>query len=183
MRNRLRIKPFLNRVDIPWLVTVLWEKRFGGPKEATKLIDNIMEFLNSDKNQWDSYEFGDQRFGQYMYNVGFEFFDLIYHKEEPDILMLCGYEETESYGWISNMDKYKHPIDPVFRFVDELNDDHLVSMISEANLGTRLYSTHMLQLFEKELARRGFDSKKYKVTDAGWSKQAKMIFNEMTRRL
>lgn len=152
-RSELRIRPFLDRVDIPYLIEYIWptENKEGMIQYINEVIDLIQEeyFVRKWENN------PDLRFGQYMFNSGHGIFNTIYYMEEPEILMLCGWKDTESYGWISIMDKFQNTLEtPKFRFIDQLDTNHLKTMVEEYNNEIRNYNPNIILLFEKELERR-----------------------------
>ena len=181
MRNKKRIKPFLSRVDIPLLITQLWNKDMGGPEKAQEYIDAVTKHVKSPEFLASWLEQYDLRFGQKLINDGFDFFHRIYAKEESEILMMCGYLDVESYMWGSNYNEDgTQRQEAVLRFVDELDDKHLKTMITEANAGKRVYPRAYVKLFQKELERRGFVNIVF--TEEGEELQSKMFDNEMARR-
>lgn len=166
MRTHLRIDPFLQKVDIPLLVTLLLDTDSnyspGKPEESLYYIDVISDGVKKNAEHWK--ENPDLRFGQMMFNAGFSLFEKIYHKEEYEILMMCGYKDVESFGWVSVLNADGELIEPVFRYICDLNTDHLRKMIAEANEGTRAYPFKHLELFEKELMSRSIPDR---LTDEG----------------
>jgi len=181
MRNKNRIVPFLSRVDIPLLVTQLWNKDIGGPEKAQEYIDAVTKHVESPEFLASWLEDYDLRFGQKLVNDGFDIFHLIYAKEESEILMMCGYLDVESYMWASNINEDGSiRQEQVLRFIDELDDKHLKTMITEANAGKRLYPVNYVKLFQKELERRGFTNIVF--TEEGKELQSKIFDDEMARR-
>lgn len=155
MRSKLRIRPFLDRVDIPYLIKYLWADNTDKTNIA-HYTDEVIDFV-LDKDFIGIWENNpDLRFGQYMFNSGHGIFNAIYYMEEPEILMLCGWKDTESHGWISIMDKFQNTLEtPKFRFIDQLDTNHLKTMVGEYNNEIRSYNPNMITLFEKELKERG----------------------------
>lgn len=157
MRNKGRIKPFLRRVDLGFLIAQLWSKELGSPEDALNYQKDLEAHVYSDSflNFWENNY--DLRFTQLLCNNNYILFEPLYNKEEKDLLMMCGYTETESTLWGSNYgDDGLQLKETKYSFIDELDDLHLRKMISEANNKDRLYSPDMLKLFEKELHDRGF---------------------------
>lgn len=155
MRDKHRIEPFLRRVDVGLLIAITG--KFKKPEKALEYQKSLEDFIATPAFVTKWLDNPDLRFGQYLFNEGIELFDYFYNHEEPDLLELCGYSKVESTIWGSNFDsKGKQLKEPVYRFIDELDDYHLRIMITEANMKERLYSPDMLKLFEQELCNRGF---------------------------
>jgi hypothetical protein len=166
-----RIPLFLSRLDIEKLVLKLWhttEDREDSDFhidlemiiEAVRDKDFIELWMNNP----------DLRFGQAMVNLGYNIFDPLYHLEESEILVnWCGYSRPESYIWGSNYNEDGSiRKKPLYRFIDQLDDKHLATMVDEANAGTRYYNPTMVDIFIEELHRRGFIN--YSLTDEGRDK-------------
>lgn len=155
MRNHLRIKPFLEKLDTFKLLKAMAEEEgwVNSEEELTDISEKIREAI--DVEFWEQNP--DLRFGQMMFNRGYDIFSNIYYLEEPDILMMCGYDDVEAFGWVSVMDKDQNLIDPVFRFINELSTDHLETMLTEVSEGKRLYPIQAIKMFQKELGKRGIE--------------------------
>lgn len=152
-RSELRIRPFLDRVDIPYLIEYIWPT--GNKEGMIQYINEVIDLIQEEYfvRKWENNP--DLRFGQYMFNSGHGIFNSLYNTEEPQILMLCGWKDTESYGWISIMDKFQNTLEtPKFRFIDQLDTNHLKTMVEEYNNEIRNYNPNIILLFEKELERR-----------------------------
>lgn len=164
MRIVERIPLFLSRVNLDSILLKLWHTTED--QEEAVNFDSIIEFVYSDtfKDYWTSNP--DLRFGQAMVNLGYNIFDPLYHKEEYEVLMLCGYSRPESYIWGSNYNEDGSVREKtLYRFIDELGDKHLATMVDEANDGVRYYDPTIVEIFCEELHRRGFVN--YKLTDKG----------------
>lgn len=161
MRNKLRIRPFLDRVDIPYLIEYIWpigNKETKNRDGVVQYINEVMDLIQEESfiKKWENNP--DLRFGQYMFNSGHGIFNTMYNTEEPQTLMVCGWKDTESYGWISMMDKFQNILEtPQFRFIDQLDTDHLKTMVGEYYNEIRAYNPSMILLFEKELRERGVE--------------------------
>jgi len=181
MRTHLRIDPFLQKLDIPLLVTLLLDNSDyspGKPEESLYYIDVVSDGVKKNTDHWK--ENPDLRFGQMMFNAGFTLFERIYHKEEYEILMMCGYSDVESFGWISILNVDGELIEPRYRYICDLDTDHLRKMIAEANAGTRAYPFKHLELFEKELTSRSIADK---LTDEGKLNQYELFAKNIYRFL
>jgi hypothetical protein len=151
MRSELRIKPFLSRLDVPELIRSMYPDM----ADTSEMVDRTMSTIDSKDfvRYWE--ENPDLRFGQLMFNLGLEFFDPVYHKEESQILFQCGYPISKCIQWTSLLDKDKNMLDkPVNRFIDELDTDHLLTMVEEHNTGKRYYNEAIIQIFLDELESR-----------------------------
>lgn len=174
MRAAQRIPLFLSRVKIVELLLKL--------EADAKDIEKLLEIIQSDefKDYWMNNQ--DLRFGQLLYNMGYLVFNKVYSYEEHEILNeYCGYSLPESHIWASNYneDGSLRP-DPVYRFIDELDDKHLATMVEEANVGRRYYNPAMVDIFCEELHRRGFVN--YKLTDEG-REQMKILRDKLNIKI
>jgi len=172
MRQKERIKPFLRRLDLTLLLTLIKPESIKlCPEDFIKIVDDVAAAVENNTNYWE--ENPDLRFAQLMTNLGFTWFDGIYYKEETELLLMLGYTAEESYLWGSNYDKHGNRLaKTVFRFIDELDDTHLKIMIDEAEEGKRLYPAGYLHLFQAELSNRGFTN--IKLSKNGWAKQEEL---------
>lgn len=162
MRNKHRIEPFLSRVDIGLLIATIGG--FKRPEEALEYQKLVEDYIATPAfiNEW--LDNPDLRFGQNMYNEGFELFDKFYYYQEAELLKLCGYTNSESYMWGSNYNEDgTESKETLYKFIDELDDKHLANMVDEANNGTRFYHPFYVDIFCEELLRRGFVN--YKLID------------------
>jgi len=160
MRSQHRIEPFLKKVDIDKLISIIDNDQENKLtiNEANELSNSVKDYLSKNTEFWKNNY--DLRFGQLLFNAGFNYFDSIYTLEEPEILMMCGYDDVESYGWVSLLNSEGELLEkPVFRFFNELDTDHLKKMMEEADKGVRYYSIDTINLFEKVLESRGLDIK------------------------
>jgi len=156
MRNKLRIKPFLERVDIGMLLAHS-DLKFDSPEEAIELGHTLTSMINSDLFIEHWIDNCDLRFAQALSTFGDDYFDCFFYKEEHELLQLCGYTENESHMWVSNYNEDGTlREEPVCRFIDQLDNTHLFRMIDEANNFKRIYPVKYLLLFERELCDRGF---------------------------
>ena len=163
-----RIPLFISRVRVMDILLKLWHETED--QEDKIDFDSIVEFVHSPAFAvyWTSNP--DLRFGQLMVNEGFNIFDAIYNLEESDILnQYCGLSRPESHIWDSNYNEDGSEWErTIYRFIDELDDKHLATMVDEANQGVRYYNPVMVDIFVEELHRRGFIN--YKLTDEGREK-------------
>lgn len=156
MRNILRIKPFLSRLDVEKLVKKI-KASFNGYEDLS-VKDSVSLVLNQINNPdfikyWEDNP--DLRFGQLLYNMGIEFMNSIYNYEESDILQLTGLSPTQSNFWISYLNKDEKLLSEArLRFIDELDTDHLEKMIEEHENGIRFYTENAIALFNMELVKR-----------------------------
>lgn len=151
MRSELRIQPFLRRLDVPELI----KNMYPDAPDTSEMVDKTVPLINSKDfvRYWEDNP--DLRFGQIMFNLGLEFFDPIYHKEEAEILRQCGWPIRKCIQWTSIMDRDKNLLDqPVSRFIDELDTDHLLTMVEEYGTGKRDYNEGVITLFLEELEAR-----------------------------
>jgi hypothetical protein len=175
MRPHYRIKPFLEVLDISKLVGLPNEQYNKEIIDLVKMEKKITEMLPIIEGTW--LESPDLRFGQLLYNMGIggDYFEPLYILEESDILMKLGRTERESHGWLSFLNKDLTKLDePIFRFICDLDTDHLQTMLYEANAGKRKYNRNYLRMFEEELESRGFPGPY--MTDEGWVKQIELLF-------
>lgn len=171
--NRIvdRIPLFLSRLDIEKLVLKLWHTTEDREDSDYQLdLQGIKDYISSPllEDLWTNNP--DLRFGQLMVNEGFNIFDAIYHLEESDILVeYCGLSHPESHIWGSNYNEDGGVREKtLYRFIDELDDKHLSTMVDEANAGSRYYNPTMVDIFCEELHRRGFVN--YSLTEDGLKK-------------
>lgn len=154
-----RIPLFLERLDVEKLVLKLWYTT-EDKEDSDYHIDLQMIIEEVRDPSFEEFWLNnpDLRFGQLMVNEGFPIFDAIYHLEESEILHnWCGYSRPESYIWGSNYnDDGSVREKTLYRFIDELDDKHLTTMVDEANAGVRYYNPEMVDIFCEELHRRGF---------------------------
>lgn len=154
MRSELRIEPFLRRLDLPELIKHIYPD--ASKEELGNMVDKSMEIINAEDFVINWQNNPDLRFGQLMFNLGCSFFDPIYNMEEYEILMDCGLPISKSLQWISYLDKDGHLLDkPISRFIDELDTDHLRTMVKEFFEGTRSYNEYIIDIFTKEIEARG----------------------------
>ncbi len=156
MRLKERIEPFIRRLDLPYLLTIINPQppKTAKPDAFRRRCNQAIVYLLSQIDYWKDNP--DLRFGQLMVNAGFNEFEPIYNREEKEILMMCGYSEIESTMWGSNYSEDGSRRDTtLFRFIDELDTTHLFTMLQEAEMKKRFYSIHMLSLFSEELSNRG----------------------------
>ena len=170
-RIKQRIPLFLARLDIEKLVLKLWHTTEDKEDSGYRIDLQIIIETVRDKDFEELWiNNPDLRFGQLMVNEGFNIFDAIYNLEESDILVeYCGLSRPESYIWGSNYNEDgSMRQETLYRFIDELDDKHLATMVDEANGGDRYYSPNMVDIFVEELHRRGFVN--YRLTDEGREK-------------
>ena len=156
MRNKGRIEPFLGRVNICYLLTLVKPPEFRvSPEDFAKISQILAKDIEDNlKDMW--LENPDLRFTQLLSNAGYFWFDTIYDREEKSLLKWLYSSEIEATLWGVNYDKDGNRLEHTeFRFIDQLETSHLITMINEANIGKRRYSLRYLYLFEKELNNRG----------------------------
>lgn len=171
MRIPERIPLFLSKLDVEKFVLKLWHTT-EDKEDSDYHIDLQMIIEEVRDPSFEEFWLNnpDLRFGQLMVNEGFPIFDAISHLEESEILHnWCGYSRPESYIWGSNYNEDGSLRDKtLYRFIDELDDKHLSTMVDEANAGVRYYNPEMVDIFCEELHRRGFIN--YNLTDEGRKK-------------
>jgi len=151
MRSELRIQPFLRRLDVPELI----KNMYPDSADTSEMVDKTVSLINSKDfvKYWEQNP--DLRFGQLMFNLGLGFFDPIYQKEEAAILLQCGWPARKCVQWTSLLNKDQELLEePVSRFIDELDTDHLLTMVQEYGLGKRKYDEDIITLFLEELEAR-----------------------------
>lgn len=164
MRNINRIPLFLTRLDLEKLFSSC---NIESPVNGLELIRGHV-YLSDFEERWKGNS--DLRFGQLMVNDGFVEFESLYHTEEDEILRLCGLSLPESLIWGSNyFEDGTQRKETLYRFVDELDDKHLATMVDDINgEGKFVYQKRYAQAFSEELLRRGFVN--YKITEEAYER-------------
>lgn len=154
MRTAYRIEPFLSKLDLDRLLN-LPELNIK-PSEIEDIKHIIEDGMEEIKKFW--LDNPDLRFGQMMFNLGFNVLEPLYHLEENQVLKKCGFSDSESIGWLSYLNEYGDMLPtPKYRYVSDLGTDHLKKMVDEGNNGERFYSIDILKIFSKELTERGVE--------------------------
>jgi len=164
MRNKHRIPLFLRRLDLEKL---FYSCNIESPANRLELIKSHV-YAQDFISYWQ--DSPDLRFGQLMVNDGFSEFESVYHTEEDEILRLCGLSLPESLIWGSNyFEDGSRRKETLYRFVDELDDKHLATLVDDINGGGKfVYQKIYAQAFSEELLRRGFVN--YKITEEAFER-------------
>jgi len=143
MRNPLRIKPFLRRLDIPELIKGMHQAESEASIE--KMTDKAVTLVNSKDfvNYWEDHP--DLRFTQLMFNLNCDFFDHVYNMEDKEVLQKCGWVERKS-----TLFEYEGDM----KFIDEFDSDTLLSILQEYGLSKKDHPESIIALVIEELEER-----------------------------
>jgi hypothetical protein len=143
MRDKLRIRPFLRRLDIPELIRGMYPA--DSDTELSRKIDTAVTLVNSADfiNYWEDNP--DLRFGQIMYNLNCNFFEPVYNHEESSVLQKCGWTEIKSTIFANELGA---------KFIDEYDSDSLIEILQEYGLSKKDHPDDIIALVIEELETR-----------------------------